>query len=86
MMDTTEAKQLITSSQDISSSAKLVQHDLLMLLERTLQFKDVTTDLDQITDSILIELQRARELLAESIEIANNLYQAGLDQINGGES
>lgn len=84
MMDTTQAKQLITSSQDISSSAKLVQHELLMLLELTLQFKDVTTDLDQVTDSIIIELQQARGLLAESIEIANNLYQTGLDLITGG--
>ena len=86
MIDITQTKQLITLSHDISSSAKLVQHDLLMLLERSLQFNDVTTDLDQATDSILIELQRARGLLAEGIEIANNLYQAGLDQINGGES
>ncbi|NOR71250.1 MAG: hypothetical protein GQ532_16390 [Methylomarinum sp.] len=80
-----EAKQLVSLARNISSSAKFVQHDLLILIENTAQIKDVAPDLTEFTDPALTELQRARGLIAESLEIANNLYQTGLDTLKGGE-
>ena len=78
-----QAKQLLSLSRDIAASAKSVQHDLLILIESTQQITDVTHDLVEFTDSALIELNRARGLLAESLEIANNIYNTGLDTVMG---
>ena len=80
-----QAKQLIASGHDIAYSAKLVQHDLLVLIEATDQIKDVIPSIRETTDSILVELNQARGTLTEAIATANNIYHTGLDAMKEGE-
>ncbi len=79
-----QAKQLIASSHDIAYSAKLVQHDLLLLIEGTQQLKDVDINIKEIADSVIIELEKTRSVMAEAIATANDLYHAGLDAMKEG--
>ena len=79
------AKQMIASGHDIAYNMKLVQHDLLILIEATEQIADVIPSIRETTNSILVELENTRGVLANSIATANKLYHTGLDALNGGE-
>jgi len=81
-----QAKELVASARDILNNMKLVQHNLLVLIESVDQIKDVAPDLEEFTGSALIEMQNTRGTIAESIATANALYYKALDELKGGES
>jgi len=85
-MNQDQIKQLISMARNVSGSAKRVQNDLLILIESTVQLKNVSVDLTEAADSILIELNQARGVLAETLATTDRLYQAGLDLLTGVEN
>ncbi|MFK5949322.1 MAG: hypothetical protein QM500_11210 [Methylococcales bacterium] len=83
---TYQAKEFIASARDISNSMKQVQSDLLLLIDGTVQVKDVLPNLEEFTNSMLIELQTARGTIANSLEMVNNIYLEALNAIKTGEN